>query len=118
MPLAMILVALILCQSRPATAATPGAEYSGVADLRPAFAARLQNFLNATDAVKTAVSAEGPDLTILRIVRRGAFRPQFRSLIRSFMSDVNSLGFKSLMLYTTGTVCQQVFIAVGTDAAF
>jgi len=85
---------------------------------RAAFAANLQGFLNSTDVVGVNVVAEGPNFTVLRIVRPGAFRSQFGSLIRPFMPDLSRLGFKSLILCTIRSICRQIFVPVGTDAAF
>ena len=117
MPLATILLVFALWSSGTAIATNSEPEHAGAAQRRAQCAAKLQDFLNSADiTVKASVSAEGADLTKLRIVRPAAFRSQFRSLIRPFMNELDTLGFKSLVLCTVSVVCREIFIPIGTNA--
>ena len=96
--MAALLVYLAFVGISVTAAAFEGEQSS--AEVRAAFAGKLQDFLNSSNITK--VVAEGPDFTTLRIVRPAAFRPQFGSLIDPFMLDLVRLGFKSLILCDDG----------------
>jgi hypothetical protein len=96
--MAALLVYLALVSTSVTAAAFEGEQSS--AEVRAAFAGKLQDFLNSSNITK--VVAEGPDFTTLRIVSPAAFRPQFGSLIDPFMLDLVRLGFKSLILCDDG----------------
>lgn len=119
MSLVIILLALDLCLGGVAIAATPTPQQAGTAQLRAQYATKLQGFLNSVDSsVKANVSAERVGSTTIKIVRPGVFRNQFKSLISPFMNELNTLGFKSLVLCTSSRSCAEYFIPIGTDAVF
>jgi hypothetical protein len=91
------------------------ARCSEAASQRIQYAARLQGFFDSLmDGARTNVSAEGADSSRLRIVRSGVFREQFRSLVRPFLGELETLGFRSLVLCTPGPVCQETCVSHGS----
>lgn len=88
------------------------ARCSEAARQRIQYAAKLQEFFDSLmDGAKTNVSAEGAESSSLRIVRSGVFREQFRSLVRPFLGELETLGFRSLVLCTPGPVCQETCLS-------
>jgi len=112
-----LIAAWLLLMPKSAVADSEGRQ-SSTAELRSQFAHKLEEMINYGGDVRASVTAEGPDLTTLHIVRAGAFRPQFGSLMHPLKADLYRLGFKSLLLCTSATVCQHLLVPVGTDLAF
>jgi hypothetical protein len=111
-PISMIIILLtaILFQGNAVQAWS-----SDSAQQRAQYAAKLQAFFDKLpDGIKTDVSVEEPDSSRLRIVRAGVFREQFRLLFRPFYSELDILGFRSVVLCAPGPVCQETCVSYGS----